>query len=439
MRLVLLLSLTVAALASGSPSSDSGSTASRSRRLLSKRVGLQAVCNCAPGERCNTATGICDACPRDSYQEAYNMTSCQDCGQWVKTKSGKQWKKMYTFVTGVSTKGACIDLLLASESSAEISFWVVTPILFFVPFLIAVCMVMTADDADNKNCAILLMFTAFHIGLFINNIVLGCAISDQPESFEASGRARQYNSPTNSHNWMLSLLMTFSVLGFIAPAVFFILSEMGWDKDFTQNAMAGFIILCYVIAMIVAGEFKASIPENYERDSVGYVSVAPQNGISMANFSLGLNGCVLFLAISLICFSESVRERCGCLDDLLDSLASCAESCLDCSCINSICTGITDLLCGSCNENGCCGRCGDACSVLFGSKTVEGDQKAVGINDIDQGRQRPSVQPMVQPVVQPSAPPVDPEAGKYDRYGDDDQPPQYGGGVNLYGGGVNPI
>ena len=318
------------------------------RRLLSRRIGLlsSTFCpsGCPAGTACNVLTGACDVCGRNSYQDEFNMTSCQDCGQWVKTKSGKQWKKQYTFVTGVTDKAACVDLLLARSDAPEIAGWIVLSICFILPW-VAVC-VCYAIDTDAGDLATSFAFFISHGGTFIIYICLGCAIVDQPESFTSSGFANQYKSPGNSHYWMIPIVFLFTAILFFLPfgLVCGMCDEDGDIFEVFKEVNAPLLVLAFMMALHViigaaAASFYESVPDTFHRDGfVDLVTIEPRAHY-MAVYAMAVAFLWVFVSVligvrALIGQDGSFYCVCrllvGCVTAPFICCYRCIESCSDC-------------------------------------------------------------------------------------------------------------
>jgi hypothetical protein len=240
----------------------------------------------------------------------------------VKTKSGKQWKKMYTFVDAAMAKDACIDLLMASNNSAAIAGWVIVSILFIVPVTCALCLVLSdTDSEERKETAMTCLGICAHVGTFVLYICLGCAMSDQPSKFEFNGVADQYGMTSNENNWMVAMTFTLAVVAFVWPGLILLEKLDIIDEDKYWFIFFGYLFIQVTMLPIMAA-FNNSVPAQGEfvRDDFGKVAVEPR-ATDMVNFGFVAAGC--WTGLVSIIFCMFLHDKCG---DMLECLSDCCSS-----------------------------------------------------------------------------------------------------------------
>ncbi len=287
------------------------------RKLLSRRSALSRYpCSvaCKPGYTCD-GNNKCVPCDRDWYNSMWNSTQCSECGQWVKTKSGKQWKHMYTYVDAAASKGACMDLYLAFEVSAPIAGGVTIGVGLLLTLALS-CGVMCLSRAgsDRSVCSKAAAFSITTAWSFAMYIVTGLAMLQQPKSFAFDARARISETSLSCGWGIISIAIVFIVVPLCMLS--FVLNS--YEKKGPASVLLGIMCACSFAILALCGVFLKDVPDEYIRDSYAApVDIYPSNTYTAAYY--GAATALLwvfggFCTCCCACFS-AVREGVGSVGD----------------------------------------------------------------------------------------------------------------------------
>jgi len=151
-----------------------------------------------------------------------------------------------------------------------------------------------------------------HTGGLSMYCVLGAYMEVQPEQmFKSSGEARFYGNFSSDYIWLIAAVLILAVIQFLVPLPLLLTSVRRSRTG--KIAVESILLITHLFMGLFILTFLSSIPDEYEREGYGNVTIDPSKGHQFAYFALAYClicvGAMTFLMWQTVGTKEIQEER----------------------------------------------------------------------------------------------------------------------------------